>query len=99
MSRKVVWTKSARASLDAYREYIAQDAPEASKKVKANILKTARKLATNPYLYQVDEYYPHNDGSIRRFFRWRYRVVYQVKEQEVVILNVYHTSIYPRQIR
>jgi plasmid stabilization system protein ParE len=47
----------------------------------------------HPEMYQLDEDFADSLFlNIRRFFRWNYRVVYQVCEKEIVILNVFHTS-------
>ncbi len=99
MSRKVEWTKRASASLDDYCNHIAAESPSSAKKVRREIVLTAKTLSKNATLYQIDEYYPDNEGDIRRFFRWDYRVVYQVREEKVVILNVYHTSRHPDKIK
>ncbi|NVJ46902.1 MAG: type II toxin-antitoxin system RelE/ParE family toxin, partial [Cytophagia bacterium] len=37
-------------------------------------------------------------GNIRRLFRWSYRIVYQVNETTINILNVIHTSQEPNQV-
>ena len=44
-----------------------------------------------------DEYYPNNSGNIRKFFRWSYRIIYQVNEDTIDILNVLHSSQEPNQ--
>ena len=99
MSRKVEWTKRASASLDYYCDNIAEESLSSAKKVRREIVLTAKTLSKNATLYQLDEYYPDNEGDIRRFFRWDYRIVYQVREEKVVILNVYHTSRHPDKIK
>ena len=97
MSKKVVWTTRASASLDCYCDIIAEDSSSIAKKVRKEIILTTKKLSKNPFLYQLDEYYLDNPGNIRRFFKWSYKVVYQVTEQRVVVLEVYHTSTSPDQ--
>ncbi|MCK5369832.1 MAG: type II toxin-antitoxin system RelE/ParE family toxin [Cyclobacteriaceae bacterium] len=97
MSKKVVWTTGARASLDHYCDIIAKDSASNAKKVRKEIILTSKMLSKKPYLYQLDEYYLDNPGNIRRFFKWSYKVVYQVMEEKVVVLEVYHTSTSPEQ--
>ena len=93
MKRKsVVWTEKAIESLDFFCEYIKKDSPAAAKRVKREIIFTAKGLAVNAEMYQLDEFFNDTSLNIRRFFRWSYRVVYQVYEKEVVILEVFHTS-------
>ncbi len=90
--RSVVWTEKASESLDFFCEYIGKDSPSAAKRVKREIILTAKQLTVNPEVYQFDEIFADPVKNIRRFFRWSYKVVYQVNEKEVVILDVFHTS-------
>lgn len=90
--RSVIWTEKASESLDFFCEYIGRDSPSAAKRVKREIILTAKQLAVNPEVYQFDEIFADPVMNIRRFFRWSYKVVYEVNEKEVVILDVFHTS-------
>lgn len=90
--RVVIWTQRAVDSLDKFCAYIAEDSPSAAKIVKDEIVHTASLLAKNPEMFQLDEYFKGDELNIRRFFKWSYKVVYQVLETEVVVLNVYHTK-------
>ena len=99
MSKKVEWTIKAKASLDQYCAIIEENSSVNAKKVRREIVLTSKDLSKNPYLYQIDEYYPDNPGNIRRFFKWSYKIVYQVKEEKVIILEVYHTSRNPSDIK
>ena len=97
--RKLVWTAKAESSLEYIYEYIKEDSPQNARKVKNEIQKTARKLLKNPEIYQVDEYYPNNPDDIRRYFNWSYRTVYEVRDEAIVILNIYHTSLDPSKMK
>ncbi|MEQ8713757.1 MAG: type II toxin-antitoxin system RelE/ParE family toxin [Cyclobacteriaceae bacterium] len=98
MSKKVKWTQRAKASLNTYCAHIAADSPSSAERVRQTITTTSRLLSQNPNLFQLDEYYPDNPGNIRRFFKWSYKVVYLVEEDEVIILEIYHTSQFPKKI-
>ena len=93
--RELAWTSKAESSLHYIYEYIKEDSPRNARKVKNEILKTARTLLKNPEIFQVDDYYPKNPGNIRRYFCWSYRTVYEVRDEAIVILNIYHTSMDP----
>ena len=93
--RQVIWSDRAKSSLKEHYDYIKKDSVSAAKKVKSELINASKTLSSNPEKYQVDEYYPNNPGNIRRFFRWSYRIVYQVNEQTIDILNVLHTSQEP----
>jgi len=98
MSKKVEWTIKAKTSLDQYCAIIEEYSSVNAKKVRREIVLASKGLSKNPYLYQIDEYYPDNPGNIRRFFKWSYKIVYQVKEAKVTILEVYHTSRNPSDV-
>ncbi len=95
MRKKVEWTEKAKKSLDYYCDRIALESISSSRKVRKEIILTSKRLSNNPELFQLDEYYPDNQGDIRRYFKWNYRVVYRVSAKKVTVLNVYHTSIQP----
>ena len=93
--RRVIWSHQAKLSLKAHYEYIKQDSVSAARRVKAEIINASKELASYSEKYQLDEFYPNNPGNIRRFFRWSYRIIYQVNEREIAILNVVHSSQEP----
>ncbi|WP_373494833.1 type II toxin-antitoxin system RelE/ParE family toxin, partial [Aquiflexum sp.] len=93
--KNVEWSNRAVASLDFYCARIARDSPTSASKVRREIVNSVGNLSKNPTLYQIDEYYPDNKGDIRRFFRWSFRIVYQVRETKVVVLNIFHTGMDP----
>lgn len=96
MKREVVWTYKAQLALDRLYAYLHDEtSPQQAWKTRQQIVTTARSLSKQAEIYQLDEYYPDNPGNIRRFFRANYRIVYQVRDQQVVILNVYHTRQAP----
>ena len=98
MKKRVKWTKKAKSNLDYYCDEIAKEAPLNAKKVKKKILATAREVSNFPNMYQIEDYYENNQGDIRRFFCWSYRIIYQVREKEIVVLRVVHTSLHPNKI-
>ncbi|MCP4459307.1 MAG: type II toxin-antitoxin system RelE/ParE family toxin [Cytophagales bacterium] len=95
--KRVVWSPKAIDSLKWHYKYIAKDSVSAAKKVKQEIINASKELNQCPERFAVDEYYPSNPGNIRRFFRWSYRVIYEVNENTIDILNVVHTSQEPIQ--
>ncbi|MEQ9219575.1 MAG: type II toxin-antitoxin system RelE/ParE family toxin [Cyclobacteriaceae bacterium] len=97
MKKKVIWSKKAKESLKEYHDQIKKDSVTAAKRVKSEIINASKELSDHSGKYQLDEYYPNNPGNIRRFFRWSYRIVYQVNENTIDILNVLHTSQEPNQ--
>ena len=96
MKREVVWTRKAQQALDRLYTYLHDEtSPKRAWDIRQEIVGTAQRLSKQAEIYQLDEYYPNNPGNIRRFFRVNYRIVYQVRESQVVILNIYHTRQNP----
>ena len=95
--KKVVWSTVAIKSLKEHYKHIKKASVLAAKKVRSEIIKDSKNLTSYPEQYQLDEYYPNNPGNIRRFFRWSYRIIYEINENTIDILNVIHTSQEPKQ--
>ncbi|ELR72930.1 hypothetical protein C900_00891 [Fulvivirga imtechensis AK7] len=96
--RKVVWSLKASTSLEQIYKHIREESPTAAKAVRSEIFKATKSLPSHPYKYQSEEYYPENAGNIRRFFRWSYRIVYEVGENSIDIINIMHTSEHPDKL-
>lgn len=96
-TKKVIWSDKGKTSLKTHFELIKKDSEQAAKRVKSEIINASKTLSAHPEKYQLDEYYPNNPGNIRRFFRWSYRIVYQINDKTIDILNVLHTSQEPNQ--
>ena len=93
--KKVVWSPKASDSLQWHYNHIAKDSVTAARNVKKEIIDASKELNQFPEKFAIDEYYPNNPGNIRRFFRWSYRIIYQVGQETIDILNVVHTSQEP----
>tara|TARA_R110002072_G_scaffold7509_1_gene41034 strand:- start:529 stop:828 length:300 start_codon:yes stop_codon:yes gene_type:complete len=92
---KVIWSKNGSLQLKESLEYLKEKLPKSASKVKNEILKTARNLSDNPEIHSPDRFKKDNDGSFRAFEKYSYRVTYQVKKAQVIILRVRHTSREP----
>jgi plasmid stabilization system protein ParE len=97
MVREVRWPPRAQNQLENACKYILQDSYQNAEKVRADILESTRKLATNPEMYPPDKYRKNNDGSFRAYELHRYRIAYWVTKKEIIITRVRHTSMEPKQ--
>ena len=70
-----------------------------AKKVRTDILVTARSLSKAPKRYPLDKYRKNNNGNIniRAFEMHSYRVSYQITKNKIRILRLRHTSREPLQ--
>ena len=86
--REVVWTESGRLALDAVLDDIFKDSPDGAARVLARALDVAGSLATLPDRGRV---VPEvGDVTLRELFVYRYRLLYRVREDRVVIVAFLH---------
>jgi len=86
--RRVIWTDQARSALDDILGYIAQDSPQAVRGVLNKFLQAAEDLAM---LSNRGRTVPEVDSeSIREVFVYRYRLIYEVGDEDVLILAILH---------
>lgn len=88
--RSVVWAESARAGLDEVVAYIAEDSRELAVRVLQEALQTASSLST---LAERGRVVPEfNDPAKRELFVFRYRLIYELTEEQVVVQAFLHGS-------
>jgi toxin ParE1/3/4 len=86
---KVVWTEQARLSLANIYEYIFRDSPQAASHVLNTILLKAESLSDPRVEFPAD---PHADNKKYRFIlQWSYKIVYERTENQVIIVDIFHT--------
>ena len=86
--RSVVWAVSAQAGLDEVITYISQDSTQAAARVLQQVLETGATLAT---FAERGRMVPEsNDPAIRELFVFRYRLMYEVHDDRVVIVAFLH---------
>jgi toxin ParE1/3/4 len=86
--RRVVWTEQAQAALDEILTYVSQDSPQAARALLQKALDAAESLST---LSERGRVVPElQDESVRELLVRRYRMLYEVRSQEVYILAILH---------
>ncbi|MEW6742936.1 MAG: type II toxin-antitoxin system RelE/ParE family toxin [Planctomycetota bacterium] len=86
--RRVVWTPRARDGLEKALEYVAKDSPRAAEKILEVVLGTAHSLT---HLSDRGRVVPElRVATIREVFVFSYRLIYEVREDEVRILAFLH---------
>jgi len=87
-TRRVVWTPRARDGLDDIVSYIAEDSPNAAKRVLDVVLRTASSLSE---LSGRGRVVPEiAEESVREVFIYSYRLMYEVLNDEVRVLAILH---------
>ena len=96
---KVIWDDQAIIDLRKIIEYLQENAPEVTLKVRNELVRISRSLNTLPQRYRQYEYIDKSEGEYRRVVRWSYRIIYEVLENEVYITRIVHTSRDPSSIK
>lgn len=93
---KISWDKQAAKDLNKAISYIRKDSPANANKVKKDLLEQISALPKSPAKHTPDKYKRNNTkGNYRAFELHRYRVSYLVKEEEIIITRIRHTSMKP----
>ena len=89
---EINWTSEAEKWLSNIFEYIAEDNPQAAKKVALGIYEKAQDLADFPelgYIYRMER-----EGEIRILLYGHYRIAYLIRSQsQIDILGVFHGAL------
>jgi plasmid stabilization system protein ParE len=86
--REVVWAESARDALDEVIEYIARDSPQAAVQMLEEVLRAGGSLATLSERGRIVR--ELNDPTIRELLVFKYRLLYEVEDQRVLIVALLH---------
>jgi plasmid stabilization system protein ParE len=89
-TREVTWAESAQLALDAVLTDIFKDSPDGAARVLVRALEVAGGLTT---LSERGRVVPEvGDATLRELFVYRYRRLYRVRDDRVVIVAFLHGS-------
>lgn len=89
---QIVWLKKALQNLDDIATYIAQDNPQAASHVLSLIITQVNQLSTQPAIGRAGRVVGTRELVITGS---HYLVPYRIKNNQVQILRVFHTSQQP----
>ena len=87
---RVLWTDAALGQLEAIRDYLSRTSPEYARRVVERLVNRSERIAAFPRSglavpeYEIDE--------VRQVIESSYRLIYLIKENQVEVLAVIHTS-------
>jgi len=93
------WDRLAKANLDDIYNYIAEDSESEARKVKKELVKLANSLNDFPEKFSVEEYLANEPENYRSVSKWSYKILYEVTEECIIILDIFHTSQHPSKLR
>jgi plasmid stabilization system protein ParE len=97
---KVIWDDEAKASLRSIYNYIKnRQSTEQAIKVRDEIKDLAKSLGFMPHKYTEDPFLKDEDGDNRFKVIWSYKIVYEITREYVIILDVFHTSRDPQNLK
>ena len=92
---QVVWLKSALNNLDEIAEYISQESSQAAQQVVDLIIEQVNQLTAQPALGRSGRVVGTRELVISNSY---YLVPYRIKNNQVEILRVFHTSRRPPKV-
>ncbi len=84
----VIWSEPARADLHSIHDFIAHDSRHYAKKVIQDIREKTDILNDLPKIGKVVA--ELNDEAVRELWLYSYRIIYEIKKQDIFVLAVVH---------
>lgn len=88
MVQRVIWSLEAAEDLEAIAEYIERDSSRYATVVVEKITMLARSLPTHPRMGRKVPEFDRDD--LRERFVYSYRVIYQIRDEAIIVVNVIH---------
>ena len=82
---KVVFKDTFIIRLENQIEYIALDSPERARKFKSDLLRSIKKIPSNPYIYRKSIYF--EEESIRDLIFKGYTIVFRISEDSIQVFG------------
>ncbi len=89
----------AKENLDNIFEYIAKDSIIAARRVKKELVKLAHSLNDFPDKFSSEEFLSNEPENYRSVTKWSYKIIYEVTEDYIIIVDIFHTSRHPSKIK
>jgi plasmid stabilization system protein ParE len=96
---KIIVSHKAAASLKEIIVYIAKDSPSAAEYVRISLLKLIKSLKTFPDRFPQEPLLSHKKTDYRSVCKWHYKIIYRYTANEVIILDIIHTSRNPKVLK
>ena len=95
----IYWDRLAKDNFDAIFDFIAEDSVTEARKVKKEIVKLVRSLSDFPEKFSKEEYLADELENYRSVSKWSYKIIYEITDDSIIIVDIFHTSQHPSRIR
>ena len=97
---KVIWDDEAKYSLRSIYHYIKKrESVEVARKVRNKIASSARTLNDFAEKLEEEPVLRNEPGNYRYKVIWSYKIIYEVTEGAIYIVDIFHTSRDPSNIK
>ncbi len=97
---KIIWDDESKRSLKSIFEYIKnRESIRAATKVRSEIIKQTKTLNRLPEKFEKEPILKNEDGNFRYKLVWNYKIIYEIAQDSIYILDVFHTSRDPSNLR
>lgn len=97
---KVVWQDEAKSSLRKIYNFIKKrESKEQATRVRSKLKEEGDSLDFMPHKYIRDPFLEKYHRDIRFKAIWSYKLVYEITEENIIILDVIHTSRNPENMK
>ena len=95
----IKWDLFAVDNLNSIYKYIAKDSVSAAKQVKKSIVLLVKTLSDFPEKYSKEEFLSDYSNNFRSVTKWHYKIIYEITEKEIIILDIFHVKQNPKKIK
>ena len=97
---KIIWDDEVKKSLRNIYNYIkGRESIEVAKKVRNEISSQAKSLNDFPEKFEKEHHLENEPGNYRYKVIWSYKIIYEVTKEAIYILDIFHASRYPSNIK
>jgi len=95
---KIIWSLHAKDSIDKIFEYIKAESPQNAHKVKRKIIELVNTLTFFPEKHTREQLLDREKGNFRFVPIWNYKIIYEIAENEIIVLDIFHSAQNPNKI-
>ncbi len=97
--RKIIWDDEAKKSLRSIYEYIKiKESISIALRVRNELIREVKSLPKFPEKFAQEPYFTRDSGNIRFKVIWSYKIIYEITDRHILILDIFHTSRNPSEI-